>query len=46
MANRGVVTRYRVNEIHCSECIRVTIGTVEENQKMLALLEQVFSELA
>lgn len=46
MANRGVVTRYRGNELHCSECIRVTIGTAEENQKMLLLFEQIYNELA
>jgi histidinol-phosphate aminotransferase len=46
MADRaGVVTRYRGTELHCDECIRVTIGTPEENQKFLAALRQVYTEL-
>eukprot|EP00560_Eucampia_antarctica_P007678 CAMPEP_0197823624 /NCGR_PEP_ID=MMETSP1437-20131217/944_1 /TAXON_ID=49252 ORGANISM="Eucampia antarctica, Strain CCMP1452" /NCGR_SAMPLE_ID=MMETSP1437 /ASSEMBLY_ACC=CAM_ASM_001096 /LENGTH=374 /DNA_ID=CAMNT_0043422873 /DNA_START=215 /DNA_END=1339 /DNA_ORIENTATION=+ len=46
MANRGVVTRFRGKELHCSECIRVTIGIPDENEKMLALLEEVYNELS
>jgi len=42
MADKGVVTRYRGTEIHCEECIRVTVGTEEENQKFLALLEETW----
>merc|ERR1712232_127780 len=38
MADSGVVTRYRGTEIHCENCIRVTIGTEEENTKFLDLL--------
>lgn len=35
MAEQGVVTRYRGTELHCDECIRVTIGTPSENQAFL-----------
>ncbi|CAB9498548.1 Histidinol-phosphate aminotransferase [Seminavis robusta] len=45
MADGGVVTRYRGTEIHCENCIRVTIGTEEENNKFLALLETTFKAL-
>lgn len=45
MADAGVVTRYRGNELHCNECIRVTIGTAEENAKFLALLQKTWDEL-
>jgi len=41
MADAGVVTRYRGNELHCDECIRVTIGTAEENIKFLDLLQKI-----
>lgn len=42
MADNGVVTRYRGNELHCSECLRVTIGTEEENKIFLALLVETW----
>lgn len=45
MADKGVVTRFRGNEIHCDECIRVTIGTPEENAKFLQLLQDTWKQL-
>ncbi len=45
MADAGVVTRYRGNELHCNECIRVTIGTAPENAKFLELLQKTWKEL-
>jgi histidinol-phosphate aminotransferase len=45
MADKGVVTRYRGNELHCDQCIRVTIGTPEENDKFFALLQETWKEL-
>jgi histidinol-phosphate aminotransferase len=46
MADRGVVSRFRGREMHCDECIRVTIGTTEENAKFLDLLQEVYAEIA
>lgn len=45
MADSGVVTRFRGTEIHCENCIRVTIGTEEENKKFLELLVQTYNSL-
>jgi histidinol-phosphate aminotransferase len=45
MADGGVVTRFRGNEIHCNECIRVTIGTEEENSKFLELMQKIWADL-
>mmetsp|Transcript_12641 Transcript_12641/g.25907 ORF Transcript_12641/g.25907 Transcript_12641/m.25907 type:complete len:385 (-) Transcript_12641:2716-3870(-) len=45
MADNGVVSRFRGNEMHCNECIRVTIGTAEENQQFLEKLKTVYAEL-
>lgn len=45
MADGGVVTRYRGNETHCDECIRVTIGSEEENEKFLKLLVETWEEI-
>jgi histidinol-phosphate aminotransferase len=35
MADRGVVTRFRGTEVHCEECIRVSVGKPEENTAFL-----------
>eukprot|EP00904_Undaria_pinnatifida_P004237 jgi/Undpi1/13814/HiC_scaffold_9.g03465.m1 len=40
MADNGVVARFRGNELHCKDCIRITVGTEEENQRLLELLEE------
>lgn len=46
MADKGVVSRFRGKELHCNECIRVTVGTPEENQKFLSMLKQTYAEIA
>jgi len=46
MANRGVVVRYRGKEMHCEDCIRITIGSEEENKECLASLVKIYDELA
>ena len=45
MADNGVVTRFRGTELHCEECIRVTVGTAEENKAFLEALEKTYREL-
>jgi histidinol-phosphate aminotransferase len=45
MADEGVVTRFRGTEIHCDECIRVTIGTPDENRAFLEALGKTYSSL-
>ena len=42
MADKGVVTRFRGTELHCDQCIRVTVGTPEENEKFLTLLQETW----
>ncbi len=32
----GVVVRYRGGILHCRDCVRISIGTWEENEKLLA----------
>jgi len=46
MAEYGVVTRFRGNEMHCDQCIRVTIGTPNENEKFLDILKSTWMEMA
>lgn len=45
MADHGVVTRFRGNEMHCNECIRVTIGSEGDNQKFLNLMIKTWNQL-
>jgi histidinol-phosphate aminotransferase len=45
MADKGVVSRFRGNEMHCNECIRVTIGTPDENRRFLEMLKTVYGEI-
>jgi histidinol-phosphate aminotransferase len=46
MADDGVVIRYRGNEMHCNECLRVTIGTPDENQAFLQKLVDTYQSLS
>ncbi|CAI5704780.1 unnamed protein product [Peronospora effusa] len=44
MASRGVVIRYRGNQHLLSGCVRATIGSRDENDRMLELLVEVSGE--
>ena len=46
MADSGVVVRYRGSELHCDECLRMTIGTAEENKACLEMLQKTYNELS
>lgn len=46
MADNGVVVRYRGKEKHCGDCIRITIGSEEENKACLKKLEETYKMLA
>lgn len=46
MANNGVVTRFRGSELHCDECLRVTIGTEDENKAFLSMLSKTWEDLS
>ncbi|RXW20806.1 hypothetical protein EST38_g5034 [Candolleomyces aberdarensis] len=41
----GVVVRYRGNELGCDGCLRITIGTEEENATALEKLREALKEL-
>lgn len=41
LADSGVIVRYRGNEPHCENCLRVTIGTSEENDQFLSSLIKI-----
>ena len=41
LADEGVVIRYRGNEPHCENCLRLTIGTAAENERFFAALDEI-----
>ena len=45
MADNGIVVRYRGSEMHCEECLRITVGTPDENKAFLELLMKTYSKL-
>lgn len=45
LAKRGVIIRYRGNEPHCDDCLRVTIGMPDENARFLKELNYVLEQL-
>lgn len=43
LADNGVILRYRGNEPLCGDCLRVTVGTPDENDKFLRTLKDIIS---
>ncbi|KAJ3571277.1 hypothetical protein NP233_g3856 [Leucocoprinus birnbaumii] len=41
----GLVVRFRGNELGCEACLRITIGTEEENEEVVKRLGKVFGEI-
>ena len=46
MADGGVVCRFRGNEMHCPECIRVTIGTSEDTEAFFEALDKTWKKVS
>ncbi len=36
----GIIVRNRSNELHCSGCLRITVGTVEENDQLINAIKK------
>ncbi|MEX1011982.1 MAG: histidinol-phosphate transaminase [Balneolaceae bacterium] len=43
LAEKGIIVRYRGNEPLCENCLRVTVGLPDENDRFLRLLENITS---
>lgn len=41
LIEKGIVVRNRTNELHCEDCLRISIGTPKENQKLVEALNQL-----
>jgi len=44
LAEEGVIVRFRGNEPHCENCLRLTVGTPDENDQFLTALRKVLYE--
>jgi histidinol-phosphate aminotransferase len=45
MRTRGILVRDRSADYGCNNCVRITVGIREHNQRMFSALREVFSEL-
>ncbi|HXU17841.1 MAG TPA: histidinol-phosphate transaminase [Terriglobales bacterium] len=45
MRRRGILVRDRSADYGCQDCVRVTVGVREHNQRMLSALREVFAQL-
>ncbi|KAI8319241.1 histidinol-phosphate aminotransferase [Martensiomyces pterosporus] len=43
--NRGLVVRYRGSDHGCEGCLRITVGTVEENKAVIATMRTLLSAI-
>jgi histidinol-phosphate aminotransferase len=41
LAKKGVIVRYRGDEPHCENCLRLTIGTAAENERFFSALKEI-----
>ena len=41
LIEKGLVVRNRTNEMHCEDCLRISIGTPKENQKLIKALQEL-----
>ncbi|MEX0679769.1 MAG: histidinol-phosphate transaminase [Balneolales bacterium] len=40
LASRGIIVRYRGDQLHCENTLRITVGTPEENNQLLQELKK------
>jgi histidinol-phosphate aminotransferase len=45
MRARGILVRDRSADYGCKDCVRITVGIQEHNQRMLSALREIFVEL-
>lgn len=41
LARHGIIVRYRGDQLHCDDGLRITIGTAEENDALLSALNEL-----
>lgn len=40
LAGNGIIVRYRGNEPLCDDCLRITVGTPDENERLISALKK------
>jgi histidinol-phosphate aminotransferase len=45
MRERGILVRDRSNDPGCKDCVRITVGAAEHNQRLMATLPEVFEQI-
>ncbi|MGM0586955.1 MAG: histidinol-phosphate transaminase [Bacteroidota bacterium] len=43
LADQGIIIRYRGDLLHCEDCLRTSVGTPEQNNRLIAALNQLSS---
>ncbi|KAJ1961027.1 histidinol-phosphate transaminase [Dipsacomyces acuminosporus] len=43
--NRGLVVRYRGSDLGCEGCLRITVGTAEENKAVIGTMQALLSAI-
>ena len=41
LIKKGIVIRNRTNQIGCENCLRISVGTLEENRKLIQALKEI-----
>ncbi len=41
LMNKGVIVRNRSNQLHCENCLRITVGTPEDNEVLIKYLREL-----
>ncbi len=45
MRERGILVRDRSNDPGCKDCVRITVGSSEHNQRLMRTLPEVFAQI-
>ncbi|WP_445665662.1 histidinol-phosphate transaminase [Fodinibius sp. AD559] len=43
LADQDIIIRYRGNQPHCKNCLRITVGTPDENERLISALKKLGS---
>lgn len=41
LAEKGIIVRYRGDQPHCENCLRITVGTPDENDRLITALNEI-----
>lgn len=41
LTEQGIIVRYRGNEPHCDDCLRISVGTPDENDRLISALKKL-----